>query len=156
MQPSPGARTAAAEGSRAPGYKGVDTHCVDLHRLSLPLQCNMPLGFYGDALAEAGARVLGDQDRVPELLRLRLQPGGDVDGVADARVGRTVLRPRVPGHDFAGRDSDPDPDLHLPLGCLLRVEEADQLDHPAGGANGPQRVILARNRSPENGHQAVA
>ena len=69
-----------------------------------------------------------------------LQPRGDVDGVAgDERVP-------LPGDDLAGVDADArlEPEL---------VHVVAQLD---GGAHGPQRVVLRRNRDPEDGHDRVA
>ena len=59
-------------------------------------------------------RGLVDQDRLADHLGVRLQPGRQVDGVADAGVGGAALRAGVAGDDPAGGDADADADLSLP------------------------------------------
>ncbi len=62
-----------------------------------------------------------DQDRAARDLGVRLQPRREVDGIADARVGRALAGAGVARHHFARRDADADPDFRLALaGALLR------------------------------------
>src|SRR6266403_512670 len=84
---------------------------VDDGRLAPRLELRRAVGFHPDALAEAGAGVLVDQDRTTEHLRVRLQVGGQVHGVAHPGVGHALLGAGEAGHDRAGRDADADPDL---------------------------------------------
>ena len=81
-------------------------------RLGLPFMSSSPCASTA-IRREAAPRVLVDQDRPAEDLRVRLEASGDVDGVADARVGRAVLRAGVARDDAARRDADADLDLHL-------------------------------------------
>ena len=73
-------------------------------------------------------------------MRRLLEPGGDVDGVArDERVS-------LAGDDLPGVDADPG----------LELELADGIAHLPGGAHRAQRVVLVRDRHPEDGHHRVA
>src|SRR6476646_2250953 len=130
-------------------------HRVDLDGLLLALELKLALRLDGDALVEISQRVLVDQDRAHQLLRLRLEPSCDVDCVANAGVGRAVQRSRVARDHAARRDADADLDLHLAACGLLDVEEPDQLDHLAPGEHRTQAVVLARDRRAEDRHQAV-
>ncbi len=82
-------------GLHAFGDERVDADGVDVHRQGLSLHQQLSLRFDGDAVVEAVPRVLVDQDRPVQDLRMRLESGSDVDRVAHARVGRAVERARV-------------------------------------------------------------
>ncbi len=83
-------------------------------------------------------RLLPDQDLAG--LRVLLEPGRDVDGVArDERVA-------LAGHDLARVHADPRPQPD-------RRDGRPQLDR---GANSPERVVLVRLRDAEDRHHGVA
>src|SRR5206468_10733591 len=69
--------------------------------------------FRSNSVAEAVTRVLVDQDRPLHDLRVRLETSGEIDGVANAGVGRAVLRARIAGDDLPRRDADADLDPGL-------------------------------------------
>ncbi len=110
---------------------------IDRSSLSLQLERLERLGV--DGVADERQRLGSDED-----LSVRgrlLEAGGDVDGVAGHE------RLALSAHDdLAG--VDPDPGLQLVRG--------DRLTHLGGGADGPQSVVLVRDRNPEDGHDRVA
>ena len=87
---------------------------------------------------------------------MRLETCRHVHRVADARVGRAVLRPRIARNHTTGRDPDADLDLLLATRRLLLVEQPDQLDHLARREHGRLPVVFPWHRGAENRHQAVA
>src|SRR5690349_930632 len=89
----------------------VDHHRegVDRHRLTLELERAERLE--GDSSAEPVSRRAIDQDRALRDLGVRLDPGGEVDDIAYARVRRAIGRACVAGDHFAGCDAHTDPDL---------------------------------------------
>jgi hypothetical protein len=127
---------------------------VDLDRGREPLdgQSSERLDLYV-SLGE-GQDVGRDQDRSRH--GHLLHPGGHVGRLPD----RGVVHPEV-GTDGAHDDLarvEPDADVHrhtLPSPQLVRVPRCPLL-HPEGGVAGPHRVVLERQRRPEQGHDAVA
>src|SRR5262249_58798388 len=58
------------------------------------LELGGAVGLDAEVVAQALSRVLVDEDRLADDLGVRLEVGGQGDGVADARVGHAVLRAR--------------------------------------------------------------
>src|SRR5919202_2889384 len=117
-------RTGVRSGAVGQGDGPVGLHRVHVDRLGLALHEQFSLWFDGDPVAEGAPRVLVDQDRPLDDLRMRLETSGEIDSVPNAGVGRAVLRARIPGDDLPRSDADPDLDLRLVQRRLLRVEEA--------------------------------
>ncbi len=84
--------------------------------------------------------------------RDRVQPGGQVDGVARHRVGAVNGAARVGGHHLAARDAD--------VGGKRAPELGRQRAHgrvyARRGAQRPQRVVAVRDRRAEHAHDRVA
>ena len=121
------------------------------------LERHRPQRFHVDALAQAPARVAVDQDGALRELRVRLDAGGEVDGVADARVGRAIVRAGVAGHHFAGaRCRCRCESAACPTTSRSLVEELDQLDHFQRRAHRALLVVGKRQRRAEDRHQPVA
>jgi len=91
----------------------------------------------------------GDQHLVVELAGRRLDPGGDVDGVADDAEVEPAGAADRPGDHGAGVDADPDAEQ-------IAVTVVDALGDPNRGANSTVRVVVEPLRRPEDGQQAVA
>src|SRR5690242_16784535 len=123
----------------AKAVKGGDR--VDDGRLAPRLELRGAVGFHPDALAEAGAGVLVDQDRTTEHLRVRLQVGGQVHGVAHPGIGHALLGAGEAGHERPGGDADPDLDLHPAAAGLVLVEAVHQLQHLEGRAHRPLAMV---------------
>ena len=80
-----------------------------------------------------------------------LEPGGDVDRVADHRVA--VAHPA--GQHLAGVDPDPQQEAVL-VAEQLRVEPLHRRLHRQPGADGALGVVLVGDRGAEDGHHVVA
>ena len=104
-----------------------------------------------EQVADEPARGLGDHDAAG--LGQRLQPGGQVRGLADDRLlpGGPAAE-QVADHDQPGRDADADPERGpgRPLEVARRRHEREP------GADRPLGVVLVRPRVAEVGQHAVA
>ena len=122
-----------------------------MDRLRLALQLERLERLDEHRVAHEPVGRLADQD----LARAGggLEALGDDDGVAgDERVASR----RIAGDDLARVDAGPRPELDPVLRAQLLVQRGERLPHLAGGANGPQRVVLVHDRDPERGHDRVA
>ena len=82
-----------------------------------------------------------------------LEAGGDVDRVAghERLPGRALS-----GHDLAGVDPDAQRDPRAEALLELGVQRRQALLHLPGGAHGSQRIVLVRERDPEDRHHRVS
>jgi hypothetical protein len=85
--------------------------------------------------------------------RVLLEPGGDVDGVADReRVGPRHVR----GEHVAGVDADADLDRDAEAAIKVLVELYKGGAHPGSCPHGTNRIVLVRHRNAEERHHRVA
>ena len=122
--------------------RGIADHLeqpVRLDRRGLALQVERFLGLDADCVANEGVGLCADQD----LSRTRrlLEPGGDVHGVT--------------GHEGLALAADDDLARVDPDPCLETVR-GDRIAHLRRRAHGAQRIVLVRDRDPEDGHHRVA
>ena len=123
---------------------------VERHRLGDALELGLAAAVDLELVREARPGLAGDQDRVVGLAGMGLDPGGDVDGVADDReVEPAGAADRARDH-VAAVDADPDPQL---AGRAALVDGRADL---AGGAHRPVGVVGERLGGAEDGDQAVA
>ena len=95
-------------------------------------------------------RLRGDQHVVTGLAGRRLDPGRDVDGVADdAEVEPPAAADRA-RDDLPGVDADPDPEAPRPAVAVDRAAISQR------GADSPVGVVGVGLRRPEHGQQPVA
>ncbi len=109
-------------------------------------------------MEEMGNRRLGG---LPEHDRARfghvlLEPGGDVDGVAENRVVDTGRRPDVTHHDRSRVHRHPDLDAVETFGLAFAVPDIERLQQLDGRTHRPLGVVLLRQRRAEEGHDRVA
>src|SRR5207302_898569 len=86
--------------SRALRDERVDADGVNIDGLGPSLHQQLSLCLDGDHIVEAESRLLVDQDGLVHDLRMRLETSSDIDGVAHARIGRSVVRARVARHNL--------------------------------------------------------
>ena len=122
----------------------------------LPLIATGPSASTAMRSLKRAARRAVDQDRLPGDLGVRLEPRRQVDRVADAGVGRALVRAGVARHHVARGDADADADLRLAGGAALDVEERDRLLHLQRRAHRARAVVGQRQRRAEDRHQPVA
>src|SRR6185503_10891842 len=117
----------------------------DLHRDRLALERHGAERLDRDALAQRRAGGLVDQNDALGDLGVRLEPRGEIDGVADAGVSSELVGARVSSHQLAGGDPDADPDRRLSGGRALDVEQVDQFDHLLRCAHGALPMVGERH-----------
>jgi hypothetical protein len=138
---------AADERRRRAGRPLERHHAVRGHRLRPALERHRTERRQRDQRADQPPRRFPDHHVA--ILRHILQPGRDVDRIADDVVGGRV------DDDLARVGGDAEPDR--PDGsALLAGERTEGLLHGEGGAHGPHRVVLGDAWQPERGHDAVA
>ena len=99
--------------------------------------------------ADLPARRFGDDERVRH--GERLQPGGEVRGLADdPALLRRALADQIADHGEPGGDAEP----HAQI--LSRRQSADRLDHRQPGAHRPLGIVLMRLRIAEIDQHPVA
>ena len=135
---------------RRPGLDDVDAEACTCF-LRFPHRDGLRLSLGGDGFSVPVANTvtrrsicrLVDQDPVDR--RRALEPRGRVDDVAR---GHALTLTRLEGHECLAR-GDADPDLELRL-----------LPRPVAnrkrGPHRPLRIVLVRDRRPEEGHHRVA
>ena len=120
------------------------------HGLRLALELERLDRLDRDRVAHEAEGRLPDQDlaRGGGLL----EAGGDVDRVAghERLPGRALS-----GHDLAGVDPDAQRDPRAEALLELGVQRRQALLHLPGGAHGPQRIVLVRERDAEDRHHRV-
>ena len=82
-----------------------------------------------------------------------LEPGGDVDGVAD---DDRLTRPAGADHDGSGIDPRSRLECHAALAPQGDIEPIERVAHLCGGSHGAQAILLVDHGYPEHGHHRVA
>mmetsp|Transcript_21119 Transcript_21119/g.81985 ORF Transcript_21119/g.81985 Transcript_21119/m.81985 type:complete len:520 (-) Transcript_21119:321-1880(-) len=144
---------AKANGCRSTSGRRQGKH-VNLAALALEL--HRPERQAGQRIAELLARGGVEQHCVAGQLGVRLQPRGDVHGVADAGVGRAAAGAGVAGHHIAAGHADADAHLGLAQSALLLAELRHHLDHLGRRQQRAAPRRLQRLGRAEHGHQPVA
>ena len=99
--------------------------------------------------ADLPARRFADDERVRR--GKRLQPGGEVRGLADdPALLCGALAEQIADHGEPGGDAEPHPQI------LPRRQSADRLDHRQPGAHRPLGIVLMRLRIAEIDQHPVA
>ena len=104
----------------------------------------------GDHVSAEALRALTDEDS-PDR-RCRLEPRGDVHGVAQDRVALAD----APGQHLAGVDPHPQREPQAELLGKRAVQLAHRRLHREGGPDGTVRIVLVRDRRAEHRHHVVA
>ena len=109
-------------------------------------------GLDDDGFADQPVGDVTDKDLL--ATRSLLQPSRHVDGIP---VGQALVCRCVPGgHDFARIDPGPVLERDAIGQFQIDVDPGEGLLHAMGCANGSERIVLARLRQPEDGHDRVA
>ena len=89
-----------------------------------------------------------DQDGLADHLGMAFQAGGQVDGIADAGVGRPAGGAGVAGDHLAGGNPDPNADLSFALRQPVHVEQLDHVDHIQGSLDGMFAMVRLEPGAP--------
>ena len=87
---------------------------------------------------------------------MRFEASRHVHRIADAGVGRALVRSRVARDHLTRRDADADAYLRFAGGLLIDVEKIDELDHFQRGERGALAMIGEWQRNAEDSHQSIA
>jgi hypothetical protein len=96
-----------------------------------------------------------NEDGLANDLGMRLQVGGDIYGVADARIGHAPLSACEAGDQRPRGNANPDSDLRPAPEHLLPTEQVHQVQHLKGGKHRALSVIRVSQRRSKNSHDAV-
>jgi hypothetical protein len=138
-----------------PGPAGTSAdHLVNVDGGLQPLHRHRPEGFHLDVAFRQPQRVRGEPDGAGrgELLH----PGGQVRRLAHGGVVHAEVTADGADHDLPRVQAHADLELHpMRVPHLLGVASHRGL-HVVGRVTGPHRVVLVRDRRPEERHDPVA
>src|SRR5260370_5403776 len=97
-----------------------------------------------------------DQDRAADDLGVVLNACSQIDGVADASIGRPVLCAGVSCDHLTGGNANANADLELILSSLIVIEGRQQIRHFQSGAYRLFAMIIPMERGTKYRHQTVA
>jgi hypothetical protein len=124
------------------------------HGLRASLDRERSKGIYPDVALREPRRHVADQDVIG--IGERLEPSGEMGGVADGRVVHPEIVSDAADHDEPAVESHPHAQgCALPFGRTL-VEGEQRLTDAQSGIDSPERVLLERHRRTKERHQSIS
>ncbi len=129
-------------------------HDIGPHRLRLALEVERRHLLHVEDATDVTEGGVGDED--PVHRSGGLEPGGDVDGIANRHPLLLAAVAHCPDHHLAGVDAHPHGQLRTLLDVQGLIELSQRPDHVEGGEHRPLRVVFVGLSHPEHRHHRVA